>query len=105
MAWSTSDRRQRLPSDWPSIRKRIWRRDQGLCQVKLPGQRGRRCLQPASDVDHIEPGDDHRDENLQCICDWHHTKKSSSEGGLALQAKRRRARNQFRRTEEHPGLL
>lgn len=100
-AWKNSTRRDRLPADWPRRRRRIQRRDGGLCQVVEDGVK---CLRPASDVDHVLAGDDHSDENLQCICDWHHKSKSSSEGGAALARKRKAVRQSFRRTEAHPGL-
>lgn len=81
MAWEGSTRRQRLPKNWPTIRRRIIRRDGGVC-VALYSD-GRRCELLGTDVDHIVPGDDHRDENLQLLCGWHHRQKSSSEGGTA----------------------
>lgn len=102
MPWQTSDRRDHLPSDWAKIRKRIGKRDQWLCQAKLDD--GTRCLEPATDVDHIRPGDDHRDSNLECLCGWHHRKKSSREGGSANGAKRRANRQRFRRHEGHPAF-
>lgn len=81
MAWDGSTRRSRLPKDWARIRRRIIRRDEGRC-VALYSD-GRRCELPGTDVDHVEPGDDHRDVNLQLLCPWHHTRKSSMEGGTA----------------------
>jgi 5-methylcytosine-specific restriction protein A len=101
--WHGSDRVHRLPANWEQIRKRIHRRDESRCQVRLSD--GRKCLEPATDVDHIRRGDDHRDENLRCICDWHHGKKSAAEGARAYNAKIRRSKQKFRRTEKHPGLL
>lgn len=81
MAWEGSTRRQRLPKDWPRIRRRIIRRDGGVCTALYSDER--RCELPGTDVDHIIPGDDHRDVNLQLLCTWHHARKSSSEGGSA----------------------
>ncbi|WP_280837834.1 hypothetical protein [Micromonospora sp. A200] len=66
---------------------------------------GERCKEAAVEVDHIRAGDDHSDDNLRAICEWHHGKKSGGEGGAALAAKRRQIDKRFRRTEEHPGLL
>lgn len=100
--WQNSNRRSRLPSDWSQIRSRILRRDQKQCQVI---EDGRKCLDFANEVDHITAGDNHEDWNLQAICSWHHKAKSSGEGGLAAQAKRKQIRNRYRRTEQHPGLL
>ncbi|PHQ49467.1 HNH endonuclease [Streptomyces cinnamoneus] len=103
MAWSTSDRRARLPANWPQIRIRILRRDGHRCTAR--DQYGVRCSELATDVDHIQPGDDHREANLTSLCGWHHRVKSSREGAAAQAAARRHARRRFRRTERHPGLL
>lgn len=81
MAWAGSTRRARLPKDWPRTRRRILRRDDHSCQTRFSD--GRICAMPANQVDHVEPGDDHSDANLQALCEWCHTRKSSSEGGRA----------------------
>lgn len=96
MSWSTSDRRSRLPADWDSIKRRILRRDKFKCQLNYVG-----CTRKASQVDHKNPGDDHRDQNLQAVCASCHSLKSSREGHEA-QAKLRKLR--LRPTERHPGL-
>lgn len=101
--WQGSDRKSRLPATWERIRKDVHRRDKSQCQVRLPS--GRLCLEPAVDVDHIRRGDDHRLENLRCICDWHHGKKSAAEGAAAYHSKMKASRAKFRRSEVHPGLL
>lgn len=91
-AWHGSDRATRLPPDWPRRRKRILRRD-SVCQV---------CqLAPSTEVDHINPGDDHSDANLQGICAPCHATKSGREGGRAA-ARRPSAR---RPADPHPGLI
>lgn len=99
--WTNSTRRDRLPSDWPRIRRRVLRRDQGLCQWKLDEGR---CLAPATDVDHIRPGDNHDESNLRSLCYDHHQFKSSQEGAAAAKAKRRQIQKKFRRVEDHPGM-
>jgi 5-methylcytosine-specific restriction endonuclease McrA len=101
--WEGSDRRSRLPSDWPVRRKRVLRRDGFRCTA-LSSQ-GERCAEPASDVDHVRPGDDHSEGNLRSLCAWHHLRKSGGEGARALAAKRRRIDKTFRRTESHPGAI
>lgn len=101
--WEGSDRRSRLPKDWPKIRLRVLRRDEGQCTALT--QAGERCDSLASDVDHIRPGDDHSMENLRSLCSYHHKVKSSREGAAAKNAKRRAIEKKFRRTEQHPGLL
>lgn len=109
--WNNSDRRSRLPSDWPKIRKQVFKRDSpngrdwrlAQCQWRMQG--GGICGAQATEVDHINRGDDHSLINLQALCTSHHRRKSSSEGGVALRAKRRRISKKFVRTESHPGLI
>src|SRR5690606_20028600 len=81
MAWTGSTRRSRLPKNWPSLRRRVLRRDKSLCQ--MPFSDGRLCGAEATDVDHIIPGDDHSMTNLRALCAWCHARKSASEGGTA----------------------
>ncbi|MFE5570529.1 HNH endonuclease [Amycolatopsis japonica] len=73
-AWSGSDRAARLPRTWPTIRRRVLRCDP-TCRVCWSA--------PATEVDHIVPGDDHRETNLQGICSPCHASKSGREGGRA----------------------
>lgn len=94
-AWDGSTRRARLPSNWPQIRKQILRRDR-VCQLGYSG-----CEINPTDVDHINPGDDHRPQNLQAVCGHCHRAKSSHEGGTAASARRA---SQRRPRERHPGL-
>jgi 5-methylcytosine-specific restriction endonuclease McrA len=60
-----------------------------------------RCGATGTDVDHIIPGDDHRDSNLQLLCTWHHRKKSAQEGGTAAALTRVRT---IRPKPTHPAL-
>lgn len=101
--WEGSDRRSRLPADWPTIRKRILRRDGNRCKSVL--EDGERCPEIATEVDHVRRGDIHEDWNLAAICTWHHGKKSAREGAEAAARKRAAVRKKFRRSETHPGLL
>lgn len=102
--WQNSDRGDRLPPEWRTkIRPRILRRAGHRCQVT--NTYGERCPELAAEVDHIRAGDDHSDDNLRAICEWHHGKKSGAEGAAALAAKRRRISKKYRRTEVHPGLM
>lgn len=101
--WQNSDRRSRLPADWPKRRRRVLIRDGHRCTHRSAD--GVRCSEPATDVDHIVPGDDHRESNLRSLCAGHHRAKSSAEGARAQAAQRRRIDKRFRRTEDHPGLL
>ena len=97
MAWNT-DRKARLPRNWPQLRIRVLRRDRYACQWR--GEDGRRCLEPANQVDHIERGDNHALSNLQALCAWHHARKSSREG---VEARGPRPTTR-REPEPHPGL-
>lgn len=100
MAWENSNRKQRLPRNWNQIRRKVFDRDYGLCQVESP-ETGYTCGEIASEVDHIVPGDDHSLANLQAICRWHHAKKSAAEGNAA----RIKFPPRNRKPESHPGLL
>lgn len=72
-------------SEWEKIRKRILRRDKGLCQPCF--RQGK--YRPAKQVDHkvpkVEGGTDD-DSNLQAICVPCHQAKTAEE---ALRARRR----------------
>lgn len=102
MPWSrdsVSARASRLPADWTARRVRVLRRDGYRCQAR--DSTGARCGEPANQVDHILPGDDHDLDNLQSLCRWHHARKSSAEGAAA----RRPRVTRTRAPEAHPGLL
>lgn len=103
MVWSRdSVRRRRLPSDWASRRAAVLARDGGRCQWRLDSMSV--CGAPATDVDHIVPGNDDSFGNLRALCREHHAVKSSREGFAALARKRREVAGRFRRSEPHPGL-
>lgn len=64
--WDSSDRKERLPSDWQARRRVVIHRDGGKCQ---------QCGQAGTDVDHKIAGDDHSLNNLQLLCvDCHKAK-------------------------------
>jgi 5-methylcytosine-specific restriction protein A len=95
--WKDSDRRERLPIDWPELRKFVIDRDK-TCRWVIDG--GQVCGQPGNQVDHVHRGDDHRAANLQLLCVPHHLAKTSQEGVEAWQARPR-----LNRPEEiHPAL-
>lgn len=93
--WEGSQRAQRLPEDWESYRRpAVLARDKGFCHV---------CHKPgATDVDHLNPGDDHSLSNLAAIHAWPcHARKSAREG-VAARAARRALR--YRPKAKHPGM-
>ena len=61
-----------------------------------------RCASDATDVDHIEAGDNHNLDNLQSLCRQHHLSKSAAEG---VEARRAILAKRVRPTERHPGVL
>jgi len=96
--WAGSTRSATLPPDWERRRKRVLERDNYQCQ-HIRSDRNRKCGARANQVDHInqERREDHSDENLQSLCQWHHQRKSSAEGGRGNARKKAAPR--------HPGLL
>jgi 5-methylcytosine-specific restriction endonuclease McrA len=89
MAWAGSTRKGRLPGDWLTRRAHVLQRDRWLCQwVRV--DTGTLCGMYATDVDHIEPNDDHNASNLQSLCRHHHARKSAREGAEATNARRER---------------
>jgi len=101
VAWtrdSSSDRKDRLPSDWSTRRVRVLRRDSYRCQAR--DSLGVPCGELANQVDHVDPGDDHSLDNLQALCRWHHARKSSAEGAAARRPQAGRARA----PEQRPGV-
>lgn len=97
MAWDEGHRRQsRLPDDWSKRREEVLRRDNWQCRI-----RGPRCVVLATDVDHIERGDDHATSNLQASCRPCHADKTSVEGNERWAAIRAKTRHPG---EKHPGM-
>lgn len=101
--WKGSDRRARLPANWPELRQVVLKRDEWRCTYRKT--RDGRCTAKATDVDHVVPGDDHSLSNLTSLCNWHHLRKSGSEGSQAATAKRKAVDASFRRSEVHPGFV
>lgn len=99
MAWSTSDRRHRLPSDWTGRKARVKARAGNRCEAD---QHDPRCDGTGHDADHHIPGDDHSDSNLRWLNTYCHRAKTARES-----AARNRATAALRRrpAEAHPGQL
>lgn len=102
-AWEGSDRRERLPANWPELKLRVKNRDGWRCRKILPS--GKRCPRGRAtghrlEVDHKARGDDHSMGNLQSLCEHHHAKKSAQEGNKAHWLP-----PASKRTEQHPGEI
>lgn len=97
--WKGSDRRKRLPANWPALTVQVKRRSGGKCEVIRDGKRcGRRAT---GGVDHIVPSGSDDLDNLQDTCWPCHSTKSSAEGNAA-KAERRALRTRPA-DETHPG--
>lgn len=96
MGWETSHRRYRLPYNWSQIRRAVLEEANWVCEIQMSD----RCLGTASEVDHINRGDDHSRGNLRAACFRCHAKKSSQEGAAARRRKKDLAK---RPPERHPG--
>lgn len=97
--WKGSNRKSRLPADWDRLRVPVLKRCNYRCEWV---EDGIRCHLPATDVDHIIPGDDSRPANLQGLCNPHHLIKTGREA-RALQLERKKL---LRLPEEkQPGII
>jgi len=77
--WAGRTRRPDLPPDWSHRRRRVLERHP-ICRV---------CGDALStEVDHIEPGSDHRYKNLQGICSSCHNEKTQLEAAASRRARR-----------------
>lgn len=106
MAWETSDRKDRLPSNWEALRQETLKTDGHRCvwPGRWAAKRGvKQCGEPATDVDHVRRGDDHSPSNLQSLCKWHHTQKTQSESAAARRAAIAKTRHPAPYAK-HPGL-
>ena len=107
MGWDNSTRRERLPANWSSLRLQVLRRDNYRCvaDVVVNGKL-QRCVNKATEVDHIIPNDNDELSNLRSLCHRCHAKKTHGEATKANALKRKRIHRRFRRAEEvNPGLV
>lgn len=95
MNWETSDRRSRLPRDWPKRVTATKARADGMCeaQVHAPG-----CDGIGRECDHRINNDDHSLTNLQWLSTPCHKAKTQREAQAAKPKRRREP-------EPHPGRL
>lgn len=104
MAWESSTRSKRLPSDWTKRRKVVLRRDGYQCTVMV--SENERCPTYADEVDHVVRGDNHSYDNLASICKYHHGLKTQVEAKEAAKVAREEFKAQHGRpTVPHPGLV
>jgi 5-methylcytosine-specific restriction enzyme A len=97
--WKGSDRKSRLPADWPRLRQVVLKRCGFRCEWI---EDGFRCPNDATDVDHIIPGDLNELSNLQGLCNPHHLTKT----GREVQAAQAKIRELRRLPEEtQPGII
>lgn len=99
MPWTTSNRRQRLPTNWNKLRKQVLAKANYKCAGLDPdttpppttreaqGSAHRwhhpACTMRATDVDHINAGDNHELSNLQALSHACHTAKTTHENAAA----------------------
>jgi 5-methylcytosine-specific restriction enzyme A len=102
--WESSDRRQELPADWATLRNQALERDHFRCV--WPGRwkpENLRCNRPATDVDHVKRGNDHRLSNLQSLCPQHHAAKTAKESA-EVRAEQQAKLSFPEQYPKHPGL-
>ena len=74
--WSGSNRRQRLPKDWPQRRAAAKAKADGMCQAKIHEPD---CNGIGSECDHVIAGDNHALNNLQWLSKPCHAAKTLRE--------------------------
>lgn len=99
MPWSTSDRRHRLPPDWPALKAHTRKRAGNRCEAH---HHHPRCDGTGQEADHITPGDDHTPDNLQWLNAHCHKFKTAAESAARNS---QAAELRKRPAEDHPGRL
>ena len=99
--WDRSTRASRLPGNWGTLRRKVLERDNYRCTWVVVTREGRyRCERKATEVDHIQRGDDHSLENLRGLCHEHHDIKTRREGIEQRMKNKAEVRKRFRREPE-----
>lgn len=105
MAWAGSDRRSRLPRDWPARVAATRDRAGGRCEgISLHGEdrwHVDECNGIGRDCDHDKRGDDHSLTNLVWLNSYCHLRKTQHEAAEALRTQAAKAKHPG---ERHPGL-
>lgn len=76
MAWSTSDRRSRLPADWAARVSKVKARAHGRCEAVTHQPD---CTRAGAQCDHVDNNDDHNLTNLQWLSVPCHAAKTQAE--------------------------
>jgi 5-methylcytosine-specific restriction endonuclease McrA len=97
MPWSTSDRRERLPHNWPELKRKVKARAGGKCEAD---RHERSCDGTGTDCDHVVQGDNHSLTNLQWLSGPCHQAKTARESAAR---NHQRAALKRRPAEQHPG--
>jgi len=99
MAWSSSNRRARLPRDWPARRAAVRDRAQGACEAETHHPH---CTGIGAECDHRIANDDHSLTNLQWLSVACHAAKTAAESARARESRRAALRLPH---EGHPGAM
>jgi hypothetical protein len=91
VSWENSDRRARLPKDWPKRVAQTKARARGLCQAKTHEPE---CDGVGRECDHIQRGDNHDLSNLQWLSTPCHKAKTNAEKPT-----------RYRPQQRHPGVI
>lgn len=78
--WAGSNRRAELPHNWPQLRQQALERDDHRCTWRTDHKR---CIETATDVDHIGNRHDHRLANLRSLCGTHHDRRTARQANTA----------------------
>lgn len=96
--WRGSDRKQRLPPNWPTLRRQAKERAGGICEMVAHGYR---CTEVGTDADHIEPSGSDDLSNIQWLCRKHHLQKTGRDSHHLRRKKIKAAKARFEKRFGH----
>lgn len=107
--WASSNRRERLPVNWPKLRAQTRKRARMTDPLSMPDGRCEkvspatgRCRNIGNQCDHINRLGPDTLDNLQWLCVLHHNQKTQQE---AQEARAAKAASGKRTPERHPGSI